>query len=89
MAELMLYPPGEVGLYARETGGEVVESGAKQLPKKLAQLIDDIRLRYTLGYHPSLTRQKGRFCAIKVKLSPDVQRTEHNPLVEARRGYYR
>ena len=89
MAELMLYPPGEVGLYAHETGGEVLESSAKQLQKKLAQLIDDIRLRYTLGYHPSATRHKGRFCAIKVKLSPDLERTEHSPLIEARRGYYR
>ena len=88
MAELMLYPPGEVGLYARETGGEVLESNAKQLQKKLAQLIDDIRLLYTLGYHPSVTRPRGRFCAIKVKLSPDVERAEHT-LIEARRGYYR
>lgn len=85
----MLYPPGEVYKYARATGGQVVESGSKKLPDKLAQLIDDIRLRYSLGYHPSVARPSGRFCAIKVKLAPEVKKAQKNLVVEAKQGYYR
>jgi hypothetical protein len=85
----MLYPPGEVYKYARATGGQVVESSIKKLPGKLAQLIDDIRLRYSLGYHPSIGRPTGRFCVIKVKLAPEVKKTQKNLVVEAKQGYYR
>jgi VWFA-related protein len=85
----MLYPPGEVYKYAQATGGHVVESSTKKLPAKLAQLIDDIRLRYNLGYHPSETKPAGRFCAIKVKLTPEVQKAQKDLVVEAKQGYYR
>jgi VWFA-related protein len=85
----MLYPPGEVYKYARATGGQVVESSSKKLPEKLAQLIDDIRLRYSLGYHPSVAKPAGRFCAIKVKLAPEAKNAQKNLVVEAKQGYYR
>jgi VWFA-related protein len=85
----MLYPPGEVYKYAKATGGQVVESSSKRLPDKLAQLIDDIRMRYSLGYHPSVAKPKGRFCAIKVKLAPEVKKAQTHLLVEAKQGYYR
>jgi VWFA-related protein len=85
----MLYPPGEVYKYAQATGGQVVESSSKKLPVKLAQLIDDLRMRYSLGYHPSAVQPKGRFCAIKVKLAPDLRKSQKNLVVEAKQGYYR
>jgi VWFA-related protein len=85
----MLYPPGEVYKYARATGGQVVESSSKKLPAKLAQLIDDLRMRYSLGYHPSAVQPKGKFCVIKVKLAPEVRKSQKNLVVEARQGYYR
>jgi VWFA-related protein len=85
----MLYPPGEVYKYAQASGGEVVESNSRKLPAKLAQLIDDIRMRYSLGYHPSMAKPKGKFCAIKVDLAADVKKTQKDLVVEAKRGYYR
>jgi hypothetical protein len=85
----MLYPPGEVYRYARASGGQVVESNSKKLPAKLARLIDDIRMRYSLSYHPSVARPAGRFCAIKVKLAPEVKKAQKDLVVEARQGYYR
>lgn len=83
------YPPGEVGKYAQATGGEVVESSSKKLPDRLAELIDDLRLRYSVGYHPVGNKPSGRFCAIKVKLSSVAKKTYRNAIVEARQGYYR
>ena len=88
-AELMLHPPGEVYKYASVSGGQVIEFKKKELSEKLALLIDDLRLRYTLGYHPSRQKPKGKYCAIKVKLTPEARKVLGNVVVEARQGYYR
>ena len=88
-AERMLHPPGEVYKYASVTGGQVIEFKKKELKEKLALLIDDLRMRYTLGYHPSAQKSKGKYCAIKVKLAPDTKKVIGNVVVEARQGYYR
>src|SRR5438309_38640 len=88
-AERMLYPPGEVYKYASVTGGQVIEFKKKELKEKLALLIDDLRMRYTLAYHPSGLKAKGKYCAIKVKLTPETKKAIGNVTVEARQGYYR
>lgn len=88
-AERMLYPPGEVYKYAAVTGGQVIEFKKKELKEKLALLIDDLRMRYTLAYHPSGLKAKGKYCAIKVKLTPETKKAIGNVVVEARQGYYR
>lgn len=88
-AEYMLHPPGEVYKYASISGGQVIEFKKKELNEKLALLIDDLRLRYSLGYHPSRQKAKGKYCAIKVKLTPDARKNLGNVMVEAREGYYR
>src|SRR5438270_339591 len=88
-AERMLYPPGEVYKYAAVTGGQVIEFKKKELKEKLALLIDDLRMRYTLAYHPSGLKAKGKYCAIKVKLTPETKKAIGNGTVEARQGYYR
>lgn len=87
--ERMLYPPGEVYKYTRMTGGRVVESSGKKLDLQLAKLIDEIRLRYCLGYRPSAAKARGKYCAIKVKLSPEIKKSQKNLEVEAKSGYYR
>jgi VWFA-related protein len=88
-AERMLHPPGEVYKYASVSGGQVIEFKKKELKEKLALLIDDLRMRYTLGYHPSAQKPKGKYCAIKVKLAPETKKAIGNVVVEARQGYYR
>jgi len=85
----MMHPPGDVYKYANATGGLVVESDGKKLPAKLAELIDDLRLRYTLGYSPSVARPQGSFCTIKVELAPAVKKLQKELIVKARQGYYR
>jgi VWFA-related protein len=85
----MLYPPGEVYKYTRMTGGRVVESSGKKLHKQLADLIDEIRLRYSLGYRPSSRKPEGKYCAIRVKLAPELKKSQKDLVVEAKSGYYR
>jgi VWFA-related protein len=88
-AERMLYPPGEVYKYASVTGGQVIEFKRKELNEKLALLIDDLRMRYTLGYHPSTQKAKGKYCTIKVRLAPEARKALGSVVVEAMQGYYR
>jgi len=88
-AERMLHPPGEVYKYAGVTGGQVIEFKKKELKEKLALLINDLRMRYTLRYHPSAQKPKGKYCTIKVKLAPEIKKAIGNVVVEARQGYYR
>lgn len=85
----MLYPPGEVYKYAQASGGLVLESSGNKLKIKLAELIDDIRLRYSLGYHPSSAKPQGKFCAVKVKLAPEIRKSQKDLVVTAKQGYYR
>lgn len=85
----MMYPPGKAAKYAQASGGEVVESSTRKLPARLSDLIDDLRLRYSIGYHPSAARPAGKFCNIKVKLAPDAAKAYRGMVVEARQGYYR
>jgi VWFA-related protein len=85
----MMYPPGEVNKYAEATGCQVLESSGKKLKTRLAELIDDLRMRYSLSYHPSLPKPKGKFCKIKVKLAPEIKKAQKDLIVEAKQGYYR
>jgi len=76
------HPPGDVYKYAEQTGGQVMKSSKEDVATKLADLIDQIRTRYSLGYRPSVERPAGTFCQIKLTVSPDS-------IVKAKRGYYR
>ena len=84
----MRYPPGDVFHYAAATGGQVTELNSKHVQERLAAMIDDIRLRYSLSYHPSTPKPAGGFCSIKVKLSPELAKRK-DLVVEAKQGYYR
>jgi VWFA-related protein len=82
-------PPGDVYKYAERTGGEVMKSSKEEVSAKLAQLIDEIRTRYTLGYYPSVKQPKGKFCEIKLQIRAETQKREGRLLVRTKKGYYR
>jgi VWFA-related protein len=84
------YPPGDVYKYTQQTGGEVLEFyGRKKVAVKMAELIDRIRSRYALGYHPIGDSQQGKFREIRLEVSPEVENREGKVIVETRKGYYR
>lgn len=84
------FPPGDVFNYTRQTGGQVLEIyGTRKVSAKMAELIDQIRTRYALGYHPVGDRENGKFHAIRLEISPDAQKREGKMIVETRKGYYR
>lgn len=86
----MQYPPGNVFKYTQQTGGEVLESySKKKIAAKMAQLIDQIRTRYALGYHPTGEDHGGRFHPIRLEISPEVESREGKLIVETKKGYFR
>jgi len=84
------FPPGDVYKYTQQTGGQVLESySSKKISAKMAELIDQIRTRYALGYHPAADNQKGKFREIRLEISPEVLKREGKLIIETRKGYYR
>ena len=83
------HPPGDVFKYADQTGGQVMKSGKSEVAEKLADLIDQIRSRYSLGYRAPAAKAPGSFYEIKLKIVPEVARREGQIIVKAKRGYYR
>jgi VWFA-related protein len=84
---LFLGDPEEIAMFARETGGEVINADSvAALPKALNTVIANLKHSYTLGFNPSDRDVNGSFHEIKVKLTsgkkcPDCR-------VQARSGYY-
>ncbi len=85
----MKAPPGDVHKYAERTGGEVMKSSKDQVSAKLAQMIDEIRTRYTIAYYPSVRQPAGTFCKIRVQMRPEAEKRDGKMTVRVKTGYYR
>ena len=83
------YPPGDARKYAEVTGGQAVGLRGKEPEERLAQLIDELRARYTIGYRPSEPKAAGTFRKIRVELAPNGALRAKEWTVLARQGYYR
>ncbi len=83
------HPPGDAHKYAELTGGEVIGLAGKPVEDRLAELIDDLRSRYTIGYQPIDKKPPGTLCKIRVSLSPGSRLRPKEWRVLARAGYYR
>jgi Ca-activated chloride channel family protein len=85
---------GDIANYASLTGGPVVYSAGKSATVQLAALLDKLRSRYTLGYKPAASVPDGKFCKLRVTLSPEAYKNhpewkKSNIEVLAKSGYYR
>ncbi len=68
------------------------DTSKKEVAARLAELVDQIRLRYTIGYKPSTSKPEGTFCKLQLQLSPDALKTRpvlRKLTVRTRQGYYR
>jgi hypothetical protein len=83
---------GDIRKYADMTGGPVLDTSKKEIAARLAALVDQIRLRYTLGYKPSTPKPQGTFCQLRLQLNPATMKARadlHKVQVRTRQGYYR
>jgi len=83
------HPPGDAKKYAEWTGGQAMGLGGKDVEQRLADLIDELRSRYTIGFQPSQAKTPGTFCKLRVALAPDSPLHPKEWNVLARAGYYR
>jgi VWFA-related protein len=74
--------------FTEPTGGEVMNADARDVNQKLAQMIDHLRVRYSIGYTPTNTQRDGRFRRINLQLNAEAQRRAGTILVKTRQGYY-
>ena len=65
---------GDIERYAALTGGPVLQVTASDAEERLGSLLDTLRARYTLGYHPGyrpgVDQPPGTLCHLKLTLSP-------------------
>jgi VWFA-related protein len=83
------YPPGDANRYAELTGGVPIQLRGKNADQRLADLIDDLRARYTVGYRPSEPKPAETFCKLRVEVASDGALRSREWNVVARQGYYR
>jgi VWFA-related protein len=83
------YPPGDAHKYAELTGGFAAAMRGKGMDERLAEVIDDLRSLYTIGYRPTEEKPPGTFCRVKVALAPGAPLRPQEWSVLAREGYYR
>jgi VWFA-related protein len=83
---------GDIHKYADLTGGPVLNTSKKEATDRLAELIDQLRGRYTLGYKPTMVKPEGTFCKLQLQLSADAGKdvsNERDVVVRTKSGYYR
>jgi hypothetical protein len=83
------FPLSVVMLFDLTEGGQAVAMRGRQPEERLAQLIDELRARYTIGYRPPESQAAGTFRKIRVELAPDGALRAKEWTVLAREGYYR
>ncbi len=83
------HPPGDANKYAELTGGQAIHLAGQRVEERLAELLDDLHSRYTIGYRPAEQKPPGTFCKIQVSLAPDGSLRPNEWKVLARAGYYR
>jgi len=88
-ADRKKYPPGDAHKYAELTGGFAAAMRGKAVDERLAEVIDSLRNRYTIGYRPKEEKPPGTFCQVKVALAPGAPLRPKEWRVLSRAGYYR
>jgi VWFA-related protein len=86
--------PGDIRKYAERSGGIILHSNNQDVAVRMAELIDEMRSRYTLGYHPSATQPDGKFCRITLEPTPHFYSTHPGLtpkmlILHSKSGYFR
>jgi VWFA-related protein len=74
--------------FAEPTGGEVMAADAHDVNHKLAEMINHLRIRYSIGYTPSGASPDGSFRRVKLTIADEVQKREGQIVIKTRQGYF-
>jgi Ca-activated chloride channel family protein len=73
--------------FVERTGGEIVTADKKAVDAKLADVIDHLRARYTIGFRPTDDRDDGKFRPVEIRIT-GARTEKERPVVLTKRGYY-
>ncbi|MBK6799032.1 MAG: VWA domain-containing protein [Acidobacteria bacterium] len=74
--------------FANQTGGELLKTPSFEISERLAQLIDHLRTRYSLGFTSKRDSTDGRYHRLKLALSSAAQKRLGDVLIRTKEGYY-
>lgn len=74
--------------FAEPTGGEVMITDARDVNQKLAEMINHLRVRYSIGYTPTSADTNGGFRRIKLLIAGEVEKKEGAIAIKTRQGYF-
>ncbi len=79
---------GDLNKYAERTGGEVIKVEKENVDQRMAEVIDRVRARYTLGYISTNSSQDARFRRLRVRVTPAIERREGKVILRGKAGYF-
>lgn len=79
---------GDINKYAERTGGEVIKAEKENVDQRMAEVIDRVRARYTLGYVSTNARQQAGFRRLRVRVANAVEKREGKVILRGKAGYY-
>jgi VWFA-related protein len=74
--------------YVDDTGGEIQIVPVIEVNKRLTELIDHLRTRYSVGYASTNQTLDGKFRRVKLAVTKDALKRHGEMLVRTRQGYY-
>ncbi|MGH9832442.1 MAG: VWA domain-containing protein [Blastocatellia bacterium] len=78
-----------VNPYAELTGGEMTAASKETVNTRLAEMIDRLRNRYSLGYSPTNQDFNGKFRRVRLSLTPEAKkRLGSEVVINTKQGYY-
>jgi VWFA-related protein len=77
-----------IDAFANQTGGELINAPGLEIHLRLAQLIDHLRTRYSLGFTPRRDQADGGFRQIKLALTTEARKRYGDVVIKTKQGYY-
>jgi VWFA-related protein len=74
--------------FANQTGGEIIQSPSLEINVRLAQLIDNLRNRYSLGFISKREQVDGSYRRLRLVLTPETQKRLGEVVIKTKEGYY-
>jgi VWFA-related protein len=84
----MMKGAGDLNKYAARTGGEVIQAEKENVEQRLAEVIDRVRARYTLGYVSSNASPDGKFRRLRLRVTPAVEKRAGKVMLRGKAGYF-
>ncbi len=74
--------------FVNQTGGEIIQSPSLEINVRLAQLIDSLRNRYSLGFSSKREQLEAGYRRLRLVLIPETRKRLGEVVIKTKEGYY-